>query len=476
MEVERNIKVFNQADTCKTVKKTYNVEYKELPSQSKSLDITKNGNYQVTPDCGYTLNKADIKVNVEQTTPVVTKESTEQIADYAYQQKECGRAGAKIFLYTSGVVDKLSIINDYLFPLEIGKTLLVNGQTSVNERKFTFKILLKKGINHIHAIYNSAYKSQNGNCVIKSVEVPDCAVILDNSSPNHNMFGNYTENIEIEAKEDGIYDGTLIAYNYREGKYINRIRLCKPVCAVLCNVEFPTYGDISDLINGDYGTLELNYKNVILYTTNPQSFDWKFKKVDPMLGIKLKYHNTFIYKDNFNDFYRNRLKDRITPIIHCVKYKPHIIHLNSDNNISYEFNMWLNSIFLNQSNLCIEMLCTVKKSYPSYNESKRKYLKCKIGKKHEYIKNYDIVLDHLQVADDVIKYINRKINFNNYKHRNNSSKYSFFIKIRISADVNSFKKWYYYRIPCMYDEEKNAININKGIIFEKIEYSTEEHF
>lgn len=474
MEVERKIKVFNQADTCKTVKKTYNVEYKELPSQSKTLDITENGNYQVTPDCGYTLNKANINVNITKKntpTPVVTKESTEQIADYAYWQKECGRAGAKVFLSRNTLIERNPIIDNCLFPLEIGK--IIRGNFNMDVVDFTFKVLLKKGTNHVYAIYDNIYKSIDDNCLIKNVEISDCTVTLSDMPYKYNVFGNYVENIEIEAKEDGIYNGTLTVYNYNEHNPINRIRLCKPVCAVLYNLEFPVYEIYNNLpLIQD----KINYKNVILYTTNPQSFDWKFKKVDPTLGIKLKYHNTFIYHGDIAEFYRTRLKDRVNSIIHKTVFKKCILHLNTESSISTEFNLWLNSIFLDQSNLCIEMLCDVTKSYPEYNDENDKCIKTKIGKKHEYIKNYNKVLDHLHVANDVITYINRKINFNNYNHRSNQAKDTFFIKIRISKNVNSFKKWYYYRIPCTYYENKNEIKMLKGIIFEKIEYSTEEHF
>lgn len=254
------------------------------------------------------------------------------------------------------------------------------------------------------------------------------------------------------------------------------IRLCKPVCAVLCNTEFSVYGDIADLIEGGYGDFKINYDNVILYTTNPQSYDWKFKKVDPMLGIKLKYHNTFIYRNDSGNFYRSKLKDRVEIINPHIEYKPLILELNSS--VDNQFRIWLNSVFpgLKDKGTCVEMLCTVTKSYSQYNTEKGKYEKSKIGKKHEYIEKWKKVLNNLYVVNDIYGYINRKINFSNHRNKGTNFENTFYIKIRISASTNSFKKWYYYKIPCHYNVEDSTIKNVRGIILEKIEYSNEEHF
>ena len=475
MEVERKIKVFNQENICKPVKKTYNVEYKKLPSQSKTLDITKNGNYQVTPDCGYTLNKADIKVNVEQTTtPAVTKESTEQIADYAYWQKEVGRAGAKVFLSDSTPNKILTEAFYYAkYPLEIGKIKSMSDIVN-EERTIDFEIFLKKGTNYVYIIYNNVFDATNistTNEFVKSIQIPDCTCRLSNTL-NRIRHGNVIDNIIIEANKEGLYNGFLVVHDIRENKVKPRIRFCKSVAGVLYNIEFPSDVTYTELTDGDYGNIDkINFKNIIVYTTNPQSYDWKIKKVNISDGVYLKYHRTYLNKvdssivrtkkpidyipdltiknqmyDYTNDKYRYSLKFSIN--------EP------DPQSITQQFINDIHSIF----GLCnIEIYCKKHKSI-LYKDDQGQYRHWPIGKQMEYSSQ----------IEEIFKEMNNSLIQNNYfdtyiKQKFGSQKTNnFYMKIRIFSNNNS--NYYYYKLKYNLglDYTWNLISI----IFEKIENNT----
>lgn len=475
MEVERKIKVFNQENICKPVKKTYNVEYKKLPSQSKTLDITKNGNYQVTPDCGYTLNKADIKVNVEQTTdPAVTKESAEQIADYAYWQKEVGRAGAKVFLSTD-VPDKILTKTFYYakYPLEIGKIKSMSDIVN-EERTIDFEIFLKKGTNYVYIIYNNVFDTTNISTInefVKSIQIPDCTCRLSNT-PNRMRNGNVIDDIIIEANEEGLYNGFLVINDIRENKVKPRIRFCKSVAGVLYNIEFPSDVTYNELTDGDYGNIDkINFKNIIVYTTNPQSYDWKIKKVNISDGVYLKYHRTYLNKvdnsivitkkpidyipdltiksqiyDYTNDKYRYSLKFSIN-------------NPNSQS-IAYQFINDIHSIF----GLCnVEIYCKKHKSI-LYKNNLGNYVHRPIGKSMEYSSQIEEIFkgmnDSLIDKNSLTAYIKNKFG--------SKDPDNFYMKIRIFSNNNS--NYYYYRLKynLALDYKWNLISI----IFEKIENNT----
>ena len=475
MEVERKIKVFNQENICKPVKKTYNIEYKKLPSQSKTLDITKNGNYQVTPDCGYTLNKADIKVNVEQTTtPAVTKESTEQIADYAYWQKEVGRAGAKVFLSDS-VPDKILTETFYYakYPLEIGKIKSM-GDIVDEERTIDFEIFLKKGTNYVYIIYNNAFDVISTSIIngfVKSIQIPDCTCRLSNT-PNRIRHGNVIDNIIIEANKEGLYNGFLIVHDHRENKIKPRIRFCKSVAGVLYNIEFPSDVTYEELTDGDYGNIDkINFKNIIVYTTNPQSYDWKIKKVNISDGVYLKYHRTYLNKVKASIVRTKKPIDYIPDltikhqIYDCTNDKcfyslKFSIDESDPQSITQQFINDIHSIF----GLCnIEIYCKKHKSI-LYKDNQGRYRHFPIGKQMEYSSQ----------IEEIFKEMNNSLiennSFNTYI-KNKFGAYdptNFYMKIRI---FNNNSNYYYYRLKYTTDLDNYMCNLH-SIIFEKIENNT----
>lgn len=477
MEVERKIKVFNQENICKPVKKTYNVEYKKLPSQSKTLDITKNGNYQVTPDCGYTLNKADIKVNVEQTTttPAVTKESTEQIADYAYWQKEVGRAGAKVFLSTS-VPDKILTKTFYYakYPLEIGKIKSM-GDIVDKERTIDFEIFLKKGTNYVYIIYNNVFDVPyigTINGFVKSMQIPDCTCRLSNVH-NRTRHGNVIDDIIIEANEEGIYNGSLVIKDHLENKVKPRIRFCKSVAGVLYNIEFPSDVTYQELADGDYGNIDkINFKNIIVYTTNPQSYDWKIKKVNISDEVYLKYHRTYLNKID-NSIVRTKkpidyipdltIKSQIYNYTNnkCFYSLKFSIDYPDPQSITQQFINDIHTIF----GLCnIEIYCKKHKSF-IYKDNQGKYRHSPIGKQMEYSSQIEEIFKEMNNSliknnsfDAYIKYKFGSQNPNN-----------FYMKIRIFSNNNS--NYYYYRLKYNLSLDNYTWNLI-SIIFEKIENNT----
>lgn len=370
------------------------------------------------------------------------------------------------------------------YPLEIGKTKSI-GQIVDNQRTIDFEIYLKKGINEIHIVYNICFSKQSlhGKYIdlIKSIEIPDC--ICTYGFGKYKMFnGNYKENIEIKTNEEGLYEGSLIINDYTNDKTPKpKIRFCKPVCDVLYGIAFPVNGNITDLTdNISYMTIYNKIKHAIVYTTNPQSYDWKLKKVNPTLGIKLKYHNTFVYKENSKFIKREKIKTKIQSLDfklnpgYIVDYAPNFsINLNSDSIAYSEFEEGIYNIF-NNNDLCIEVLCTVNKSYPYYNKTKDRYLKYKIGKKHEYVKKYRYIFKNLQSTENVMSYIQYKLQYKKDKY-DSSTQNKFKIKIRVSTPGIRQKKLYYYRIPCHYNATTNVISC-KGMILEKIEDSIKEYF
>ena len=478
MEVERKIKVFNQENICKPVKKTYNVEYKKLPSQSKTLDITKNGNYQVTPDCGYTLNKADIKVNVEQTTtPAVTKESAEQIADYAYWQKEVGRAGAKVFLSTD-VPDKIltEVLYYAKYPLEIGKIKSI-GDIVNEERTINFEIFLKKGTNYVYIIYNNAFDIANvstNNEFVKSIQIPDCTCRLSNT-PNKMRHGNAIDDVIIEANEEGLYNGFLVVHDPLENKVKPRIRFCKSVAGVLYNIEFPSDVTYEELIeaDGDYGNIDkVNFKNIIVYTTNPKSYYWKIKKVNISDRVYLKYHRTYLNKVDDSIVRTKKPIDYITDltiksqIYDCTNDKcfyslKFSINKPDPQSIIQQFINDIHSIF----GLCnIEIYCKKHKSI-LYKDNQGRYRHFPIGKQMEYSSQIEEIFKEMNNSlireNSFDAYIKNK--FGAYDPNN------FYMKIRIFSNNNS--NYYYYRLKYSVDLDNYICNLH-SIIFEKIENNT----
>lgn len=476
MEVERKIKVFNQENICKPVKKTYNVEYKKLPSQSKTLDITKNGNYQVTPDCGYTLNKADIKVNVEQTTdPAVTKKSAEQIADYAYWQKEVGRAGAKVFLSTN-VPDKILTETFYYakYPLEIGKIKSMSDIVD-EERTIDFEIFLKKGTNYVYLIYNNVFDATNISTInefVKSIQIPGCTCRLSNT-PNRMRNGNVIDDVIIEANKEGLYNGVLVINDIRENKVKPRIRFCKSVAGVLYNIEFPSDVTYEELTDGDYGNIDkINFKNIIVYTTNPQSYDWKIKKVNISDGIYLKYHRTYLNEVSQSIVRTKKPIDYIPDL--TIKRQPYdytnkkcfsslkfSINDPDSQSITQQFINDIHSIF----GLCnIEIYCKKHKSV-LYKDNQNRYRHQSIGKYMEYSSQIEEIFKEMNnslIAKNTLDtYIKNK--FGAYTPNN------FYMKIRIFSNNNS--NYYYYRLKYSVYLDNYICNLH-SIIFEKIENNT----
>lgn len=477
MEVERKIKVFNQENICKTVKKTYNVEYKKLPSQSKTLDITKNGNYQVTPDCGYTLNKADIKVNVEQTTttPAVTKESTEQIADYAYWQKEVGRAGAKVFLSTSVPNKILTKVFYYAkYPLEIGKIKSM-GDIVDEERTIDFEIFLKKGTNYVYLIYNNVFDVPyigTINGFVKSMQIPDCTCRFSDV-PNSMRHGNVIDDVIIEANEEGLYNGSLVVHDHLANKVKPRIRFCKSVAGVLYNIEFPSDVTYQELADGDYGNIDkINFKNIIVYTTNPQSYDWKIKKVNISDGVYLKYHRTYLNKIDKSIVRTKKpidyipdltIKSQIYNYINVELFYSLKFSINKPDpqSIAQQFINNIHTIF----GLCnIEIYCKKHKSV-LYNNNQGKYIHQPIGKQMEYSSQIEEIFKKMNNS------LIEKNSFSTYIKNKFGSKdlNNFYIKIRIFKNNNS--NYYYYRLKYDIDLENYTFYLN-SIIFEKIENNT----
>ena len=476
MEVERKIKVFNQENICKPIKKTYNVEYKKLPSQSKTLDITKNGNYQVTPDCGYTLNKADIKVNVEQTTttPAVTKESTEQIADYTYWQKEVGRAGAKVILSDSVPNKILTEVFYYAkYPLEIGKIKSM-GDIINKERTIDFEIFLKKGTNYVYIIYNNVFDAANISTInefVKSIQISDCTCRLSNT-PHRMRHGNVMDDVIIEANEEGIYNGFLIIHDHIENKVKPRIRFCKSVAGVLYNIEFPSYVTYDELANGDYGNIDkINFKNIIVYTTNPQSYDWKIKKVNISDGVYLKYHRTYLNKVD-NSIVRTKkpidyipdltIKRQIYDYTNnkCFFSLKFSINKPDPQSITQQFINDIYSIF----GLCnIEIYCKKHKSV-LYKDNQGKYKHQPIGKSMEYSSQIEEIFKEMNNSlidkNSFQFYIKNK-----FGSRNPTA---FYMKIRI---FNNNSNYYYYRLKFDIDFQNYICNLS-SIIFEKIKNNT----
>lgn len=475
MEVERKIKVFNQENICKPVKKTYNVEYKKLPSQSKTLDITKNGNYQVTPDCGYTLNKADIKVNVEQTTdPAVTKESAEQIADYAYWQKEVGRAGAKVFLSTD-VPNKILTKTFYYakYPLEIGKIKSMSDIVD-EERTIDFEIFLKKGTNYVYIIYNNVFDAKNISTInefVKSIQIPDCTCRLSNT-PNRMRHGNVIDDVIIEANEEGLYNGVLVINDIRENSVKPRIRFCKSVAGVLYNIEFPSDVTYEELTDGDYGNIDkINFKNIIVYTTNPQSYDWKIKKVNISDGVYLKYHRTYLNKVDSSIVRTKKPIDYIPDLtikrqIYDYTNEKYFSSLKfsidypDPQSITQQFINDIHSIF---GSCNVEIYCKKHKSVLC-KDNQGRYRHQPIGKQMEYSSQIEEIFTEMNNSliknDSFDAYL--KYKFGSQRSDN------FYMKIRIFSNNNS--NYYYYRLKynLALDYKWNLISI----IFEKIENNT----
>lgn len=475
MEVERKIKVFNQENICKPVKKTYNVEYKKLPSQSKTLDITKNGNYQVTPDCGYTLNKADIKVNVEQTTtPAVTKESAEQIADYAYWQKEVGRAGAKVFLSDSTPNKILTKAFYYAkYPLEIGKIKSMSDIVD-EERIIDFEIFLKKGTNYVYLIYNNVFDVANISTInefVKSIQIPNCTCRLSNT-PNRMRHGNIIDNVIIEANEEGIYNGFLVIHNHLANRIKPRIRFCKSVAGVLYNIEFPSDVTYEELANGDYGNIDkINFKNIIVYTTNPQSYDWKIKKVNISDGVYLKYHRTYLNKVD-NSIVRTKkpidyipdltIKSQIYDYTNnkCRYSLKFSINDPDSQSIAYQFINDIHSIFGSRN---VEIYCKKHKSVLC-KDNQGRYRHQPIGKQMEYSSQIEEIFTEMNNSLINNDYFDAYLK---YKFGSQSSD-NFYMKIRIFSNNNS--NYYYYRLKYNLDLDYKWNLIS--IIFEKIENNT----
>lgn len=169
------------------------------------------------------------------------------------------------------------------------------------ERTIDFEIFLKKGTNYVYIIYNNVFDIANISTInefVKSIQIPGCTCRLSNT-PNRMRHGNIIDNVIIEANEEGLYNGVLVIHGHLENKVKPRIRFCKSVAGVLYNIEFPsdvTYEELAEA-DGDYGNIDkINFKNIIVYTTNPQSYDWKIKKVNISDGVYLKYHRTYLNK------------------------------------------------------------------------------------------------------------------------------------------------------------------------------------
>lgn len=476
MEVERKIKIFNQENKCKPIKKTYNVEYKKLPSQSKTLDITKNGNYQVTPDCGYTLNKADIKVNVEQTTdPAVTKGSAEQIADYAYWQKEVGRAGAKVFLSDS-VPNKILTEAFYYakYPLEIGKIKSMSDIVD-EERTIDFEIFLKKGTNYVYIIYNNVFDATNISTInefVKSIQIPNCTCRLSNT-PYRMRHGNVIDNVIIEANKEGLYNGSLVINDHRMNVVKPRIRFCKSVAGVLYNIEFPSDVTYNELTDGDYGNIDkINFKNIIVYTTNPQSYDWKIKKVNISDGVYLKYHRTYLNKVDSSIVRTKKPIDYIPDLtikrqLYDYTNEKYFSSLKFSINepdplsMTYQF---INDIHALFGSFNVEIYCKKHKGIP-YKDNQGRYRHQPIGKQMEYSSQIEEIFTEMN--NSLIKK-NSLDAYIKYKFGSQRSD-SFYMKIRIFSNNNS--NYYYYRLKYNLALDNYAWNLF-SIIFEKIENNT----
>ncbi|MCI6614926.1 MAG: hypothetical protein MR750_06415 [Methanobrevibacter boviskoreani] len=167
------------------------------------------------------------------------------------------------------------------------------------ERTIDFEIFLKKGTNYVYLIYNNVFDVPyigTINGFVKSMQIPDCTCRFSDV-PNSMRHGNVIDDVIIEANEEGLYNGSLVVHDHLANKVKPRIRFCKSVAGVLYNIEFPSDVTYQELADGDYGNIDkINFKNIIVYTTNPQSYDWKIKKVNISDGVYLKYHRTYLNK------------------------------------------------------------------------------------------------------------------------------------------------------------------------------------